>query len=423
MLANLLSTLAKEPEITSLHAVLAHPLDYEVLTDIIKPNAKLKLSCSINEAAHISSNFGQKCLEECDLVYFNWPHVLPNMMNLERVNKPSVCTFQDTTVWDFGLYHYDALNHSWIETQKFLKNIDQIVVASNYIKERLALMLDTEETNHINIVKHYYVSKEILKAKNKPSLPLPPRYIVCPTNIESHKNIVNLLLAWCQFKTRTELPLVFFGSGTDQLAYQVPEWSPGIPQITSLVYRKGLKPHRDFFPLGLIRDEEVIPIIKNAEALIMPTLAEGGGSYPVEEAIALKIPVLCSSIPPIVEQLEGREVKSVLFFDPENPVDILGALNYFVEHYEPIKAIASAHEYTYTDSWDQAAKNYLTIFKKALKSKPKEIKTATAFPAAENQANNKEKRLELYCNNESDMPAILNQIFQNVIPKTKNMVN
>ena len=74
-------------------------------------------------------------------------------------------------------------------------------------------------------------------------------------------------------------------------------------RILGFIKRLGLTLDKDFFCLGFVPDNDVLPIIKNSTALIMPSLSEGGGSYPIEEALNVGVPVACSEIPIFREQL------------------------------------------------------------------------------------------------------------------------
>src|SRR6185437_8209933 len=101
--------------------------------------------------------------------------------------------------------------------------------------------------------------------------------------------------------------------------------------------------------------------------LVMPTLGEGGGSFPVEEALICGIPVICSDIPVMREHME-RIGAEVTWFDALREDDLAARL---VE----MRANLSAHSHAAQAqretlrirSWQDVADDYLTILKARMK--------------------------------------------------------
>ncbi len=62
-----------------------------------------------------------------------------------------------------------------------------------------------------------------------------------------------------------------------------------------------------------------------SEFVIFPSLYEGGGGYPVLEGCAIGKPVLCSSIPPILEKTQRFNL-TVNLFDPRDNTSIVEAI-------------------------------------------------------------------------------------------------
>jgi glycosyltransferase involved in cell wall biosynthesis len=87
------------------------------------------------------------------------------------------------------------------------------------------------------------------------------------------------------------------------------------------------------FTLGYLSDADYYRILDAAWALVMPTLAEGGGSFPVLEAIEQGIPVLSSNIP-VMREMAERWNARLLWFDPRDPSDIAARLDALHSGYE-----------------------------------------------------------------------------------------
>jgi glycosyltransferase involved in cell wall biosynthesis len=109
--------------------------------------------------------------------------------------------------------------------------------------------------------------------------------------------------------------LVLTGDGT------VPESGSA---IAGLIAEAGLADR--VFGLGYVKKELVARLIADAEALVMPTLGEGGGSFPVCEAIVAGTPVIASNLDVIEEQLVRMGAQASLF-DPRSVDTLVAALD------------------------------------------------------------------------------------------------
>src|SRR5258708_22192828 len=93
----------------------------------------------------------------------------------------------------------------------------------------------------------------------------------------------------------------------------------------------------------------------------MPTLSEGGGSYPVEEALTLGVPVLCSDIPVMREHMSQHSAK-IGWFDPLSIDSIVNALDDCIDHYPTYKESALKGMSDLRPSWDDIADQYFSVF-------------------------------------------------------------
>ena len=76
--------------------------------------------------------------------------------------------------------------------------------------------------------------------------------------------------------------------------------------------------------LGLISRADQLNLLKNAKAVIQPTLYEGGpGGFSSYEAIAYPKPLILSNIS-INREIKYKKAK---FFDPKSPNSLLSKLN------------------------------------------------------------------------------------------------
>jgi glycosyltransferase involved in cell wall biosynthesis len=212
-------------------------------------------------------------------------------------------------------------------------------------------------------------------APGAPPVPLPPRFLVCPANTSPHKNHEVLLRGVARWGRRW--PLVLTGAGTT-LATPTRRWLRPVrwllerarlvaphrePGLMRLARHLGFEPGHSLFPLGYLEDPAYYAVLARASALVMPTLAEGGGSFPVEEALLRGIPVVSSDIPVMREQIERRLGGRAIWFDPRDPEALARALADLEAHYEEHLAGARRQvPHLRVRRWGDVARDYWRLF-------------------------------------------------------------
>ena len=304
----------------------------------------------------------------CDVVYCFWPHHIAR----PPLDVPVVCTYQDTTLIDFPellgggeAKRLKDLSVSWM-------NESTVVVSSQATKDNLIRLFG--RMCELARVIHHAILPEggVTVAEPRADLreKLPADYIVFPGHMSASKNHFTLLEAWARFGRRKESPLVFFGPSTEKLNCRPydneVEYDWPILRLLGLTSRRGLTPREDFYALGYVGDRDVMPLVVGAKALVMPTLAEGGGSYPVEEALSVGTPVLCSDIPVMREHLRGRTAR-IGWFDPHSADSILRALEDLFDNYGEYKRSAVQGARDPRPTWDDVAAQYVEVFKEAMR--------------------------------------------------------
>jgi len=186
---------------------------------------------------------------------------------------------------------------------------------------------------------------------------------VCVSGITPPENLDMLLIAWSKFARRRDHALVIAGPGTQGILQRLPEWPAGYQaaRLAGLAHRLGLEIDQTLFALGTLEDAQVSELLRGARALIVPTLAEGDGSVAAEEALSMGIPVCCSDIPVMREQLASRSAR-IAWFDPLLPDSIVSALDAVIDDYAAYKARALQAMNDPRPSWDDVAKAYVGVF-------------------------------------------------------------
>lgn len=202
-------------------------------------------------------------------------------------------------------------------------------------------------------------------------------FVLCPANISPHKNHEALFRGVAAWGARH--PLVLTGSGADLPSSRrflkrqlrtVLERVGALPRTRAthlrwLATRLGLQPGRSLVPVGYVPDDRYYALLRRAWALVMPTFAEGGGSFPVEEALWFGVPVICADIPVLREHM-ARIAASVLWFDPRNPDELAARLAELEGSYADRRALAAAQIHTLRRrAWSDVAAEYRSIFSAA----------------------------------------------------------
>ncbi len=201
-------------------------------------------------------------------------------------------------------------------------------------------------------------------------------FILCPANISPHKNHEVLFRGYA--KSRLSWPLVLTGYGTElEVPPPIPRlrtrikrrvyvalgrWRlPREEMLRNLARRLGLSFDKSLLALGYIDEAQYEAVLRRAAALVMPTLGEGGGSFPVEEALLKGIPVICSDIPVMREHM-ARLGAEPMWFDPRNARTLKARFKQLAANYPALKAEAMARRSQFAlRRWSDVAADYLRI--------------------------------------------------------------
>jgi glycosyltransferase involved in cell wall biosynthesis len=200
-------------------------------------------------------------------------------------------------------------------------------------------------------------------------------YFLCPANVFWHKNHEALLEGYA--KSGVAWPLVLTGPGTD-LVDTTPRLRKGLRRVAVAVGLRpphragmlrdrarqlGLDIGRNLIALGNLDDGDYDVVLRRAACVVMPTLGEGGGSFPVEEALLCGVPVVCSDIPVLREQV-ARLGAEVTWFDPLRPEQLASGLKALAADYPRRRDRAMAQVgRLHPRTWDAVAADYLAVFR------------------------------------------------------------
>jgi glycosyltransferase involved in cell wall biosynthesis len=229
-----------------------------------------------------------------------------------------VCLIHDLIPIEFPEYALPGQNDKHrrrIETAAALA--DAVIVNSTVTRDEFTPYLARAGRAAQVVVAPFGVE---LPASPAPPAPPPvrPPYFVCVGTIEARKNHLFLLNLWRQLaeKLGAAAPrLVLIG----QRGW---ETENAIDMLERCPALRGLVLERSNVP-----DAEAAQLVRGAQALLLPSFAEGFG-FPLIEALALGVPVLCSNLAALREN--GADVPEYL-----DPLDGVGWRTAILDYAQP----------------------------------------------------------------------------------------
>lgn len=268
---------------------------------------------------------------------------------------PTVCTIYDLqykTYPDFFNAAERAHRHQAFTDA--CREATQLTAISDYSRESAiqhsGLSPDAIQTIHIRTAKRLLS----FRADNQDILAqlhlTPQEYLLYPANFWPHKNHARLIDAFAQYtqENMTNVKLVCTGSPN---TYQC--------QLVDTCKKKSLE--NIIFP-GYLEDSALNTLMKYSRGVIFPSLYEGFG-LPVIEAMAMSIPVACSTAGSLPEVADD----GALFFDPNSSIDIAHAIGQLITNDDLRKALIEKglSRATYFSDVTQMAQEYWAVFEKS----------------------------------------------------------
>lgn len=224
---------------------------------------------------------------------------------------------QITTIHDLTLHFYPGRKFKHPIYKLAYKTILLIGILKS--KSIIAISKNTKK----DLLNHYPISKNktkviyngvdttFLNQINKSTIKTPKEYILYTGNWREHKNITNLIKGFHILKSKFNYSGKLVLTGNPNPLYPEP-----------INYIKTHKLEKEIIQLGLVNENDLPHIYKNASAYVFPSLYEGFG-LPILEAYASQTPVACANTACLPE-IAGD---ASLFFDPLKPKQIASQIN------------------------------------------------------------------------------------------------
>ncbi|HEY1431607.1 MAG TPA: glycosyltransferase family 1 protein, partial [Stellaceae bacterium] len=248
-------------------------------------------------------------------------HHLEKIRAIARLKREAracfVCLIHDLIPIEFPEYALPGQNDKHrrrIETAAALA--DAVIVNSTVTCESFAPYLARAGRTPPVLVAPFGV--DLPKALPAETSAVKQPYFVCVGTIEARKNHLLLLNLWRQLADElgdASPRLVLIGQRGWETESAI-DMLERCPALRGIVFERSNVP-----------DAEAAHLVRGAQALLLPSFAEGFG-FPLVEALALGVPVLCSDLPALREN--GGDVPE--YFDP---LDGVGWRNAVIDYALP----------------------------------------------------------------------------------------
>jgi glycosyltransferase involved in cell wall biosynthesis len=291
----------------------------------------------------------KEILENYDIAIFPWihKHKLPSDLGQCKV----IGIFHDPIFFLFpDIIDRKSLEQETDNIRTWLATNAKMIATSDTTKQTFELIFRKQIDKIVKIAE----PELRMQDDNTERLIVSP-YIVYPANTSKHKNHELLLRAYA--KSNCTLPLVLLGDGTDfETSVRGRKG-----QLRRLCNQLGLKFNSNIFCLGYISETNRDAIIADASCLIMASRAEGGGSFPIYEAVLKGIPVISSDLPVVKEHLNSINAE-VSFFKDDCELSLKNILDQLEQLLPELEVVAVKNLKTMTRrSWTEVSNEILEI--------------------------------------------------------------
>lgn len=181
---------------------------------------------------------------------------------------------------------------------------------------------------------------------------VPERYLFYSANTWRHKNHINLIRALKILHEKYELKIPLICTGQ--------KYSDFYPEIESEINNLGLGNYITF--LGYIPEEDLRVLLKNATLAVIPTLYEAG-SFPLMEAMAYEVPVICSNVTSLPDTIGDKR----FLFDPKDIEMIAEKAAAMLKDDKLVQENKGNSRIRVRENgWDKAVHNFLKAYSKAV---------------------------------------------------------
>jgi len=259
-------------------------------------------------------------------------------------------------------HHIDEFNSSYLQEchDRSILEPDLCMCVSHYWRQQLQMQYQVDAPVIFNGVDGTRFSREMngkeASLKKQFGINGNPVYLTIG-GIEPRKNSLKLLQAFIQvLKTNPQAQLIIAGGET------LFDYEPYRLKFFNLAQQNNIKIGESLILPGVIADADIPVLYHCADAFVFPSIKEGWGLV-LLEAIASRLPVITSNIPPFTEFLTND---SALLVNPESSKDIAQAMLDILKKEKSKQLIDNSSFIPDQYTWQKSAKMHLEHYTKLL---------------------------------------------------------
>lgn len=238
-------------------------------------------------------------------------HVPIQYSPIYKTSIPVITTMHDVQEFHFPEFFTASERlHRAINNLKSISESDHIVVSFEHIKKDLIKYYPITEAK-ISVCPPPFADDWFATKKETEWKPLEEKYSIAkkyllyPAATWEHKNHTALIEALAEIKkNKLDINLICTGNKTEY-------YSTIEKKLKELQLESSVK------FLGIVPEEDLIGLYKNAELVVIPTLYEAG-SGPLYEAMKYKVPVICANTTSLPDTIDNENY----IFDPRDVIQL-----------------------------------------------------------------------------------------------------
>jgi len=234
---------------------------------------------------------------------------------------------------------------------------ERVIVSFQHVKEDIVkfygIPAEKIDVCPLGTIQPEFSENRIFSGKMK-KYHIPDKYIFYPANTWRHKNHISLIRALKTVREKNDISIALVCTGQ--------KCADHYPDLKSEVKKLGLEKH--VFFTGYIPEEDVRVLLKKASLVVIPTLYEAG-SFPLMEAMAYEVPVICSDVTSLPDTIGDRR----FVFDPKDIDQIAERISMMLKDERLLEDNrTNSRKRVSEGGWDNVVDNFLKTYAKAITS-------------------------------------------------------
>ena len=262
------------------------------------------------------------------------------------------------------VHHIDEFNSPYLQEchDRSILEPDLCLCVSNYWQQQLQQQYQVNAPIIINGVDTKRFSSKLngkeTELKQRLGIKGNPVYLTIG-GIEPRKNSLKLLEAFSKvLKIYPQAQLIIAGGET------LFDYEPYRLEFFEIAHQNQITIGKSLILPGVIADEDLPVLYRCANAFVFPSLKEGWGLV-LLEALASRLPVITSNIPPFTEFLDEQ---SALLIDPISSSAIADAMRTVLDRQPTQNLLEHSAAISLKYSWQKSAQIHLDLYQKLLYS-------------------------------------------------------